>query len=115
MQFTRPVSAAACFLLALTCVAANAPRTVERVERGNLVLEDVPPIDPALALRLERYLGARQATLRDWTPQGALIITTRFGEVDQLHLVEQPFGLRRQLTFSSEPVGLASHSPTGAR
>ena len=36
--------------------------------------------------------------------KGQLLIATRFGDVDQLHLVEQPAGERRQLTFLREPI-----------
>ena len=110
MQSTCRVSAAVLFC-GLTCTSW----AVERVERGNLVMEDVPAVAPVLTEKLGRYLGSRQAVLRDWTPDGALIIATRFAEVDQLHLVENPLGMRRQLTFSDEPIGLALHSPRGAR
>jgi dipeptidyl aminopeptidase/acylaminoacyl peptidase len=110
VQFTVRAGAAA-FLIGI----ASTGSAVERVERGNLVLEDVPPTPPALVAKVKSYLDARQATVRDWTPDGGLIIATRFAEVDQLHLVEQPQGMRRQLTFFDEPIGAAAHSPHGAR
>src|SRR5262245_5123299 len=110
MQFTGHATAVA-LLFALGAPAV----AVERVERGNLVLEDVPALAAPLADRLDRYLHTRQATVRDWTPEGALLIATRFGEVEQIHLVEQPLGARKQLTFFDEPIGAAGHSPRGAR
>jgi dipeptidyl aminopeptidase/acylaminoacyl peptidase len=110
MQFTGHATAVA-LLIALSVPAV----AVERVERGNLVMEDVPALSAPLAEKLDRYLHSRQATVRDWTPEGALIISTRFGEVEQLHLVDQPLGTRRQLTFFDEPIGAASHSPSGGR
>src|SRR5690606_21266783 len=42
--------------------------------------------------------------LRDWTPDGALLIGTRFANTTQLHRVDQPMGARRQLTYYDEPV-----------
>lgn len=110
MQFTVRTGAVA-LLIALGLPAS----AVERVERGNLVLEDVAVLSAPLAEKLARYVHSRQATVRDWTPEGALIVATRFGEVEQLHLVDRPLGLRRQLTFFEEPIGAASHSPRGAR
>lgn len=110
MQFTVRTAA-----VALLIVLGPAAMAVERVERGNLVLEDVPALRVPLAEKLDRYLYSRQATVRDWTPEGALIIATRFGEVEQLHLVVQPLGMRRQLTFFDEPIGATRHSPRGAR
>lgn len=110
MQFTVH-AAGAVLLMGLGLPASG----VERVERGNLVLEDVAALPAPLAEKLDRYLHSRQATVRDWTPEGALIVATRFGEVEQLHLVEAPLGARRQLTFFDEPIGAASHSPRGAR
>ena len=64
-------------------------------------------LDPALAARLERYLHARQASFLDWLPDGGMLIATRFGEVDQIHRLAAPLGVREQLTFSPDPVSAA--------
>ncbi len=88
---------------------------VSRVERGNLTFENVPQAPPELAEKLAGYLSARQATPLDWSPNGQLLIATRFGDVDQLHLVEQAGGARRQLTFLHEPVTEATFSPDPGR
>ncbi len=53
---------------------------------------------------MDGYLSARQATPLGWSPKGQLLIATRFGDVDQLHSVEQAGGARRQLTFLHEPI-----------
>ena len=76
-------------------------------ERGNLILEGVPSPDPALAERVERYLHTRQASFVDWLPDGGMLITTRFGEVDQIHRLTAPLGMREELTFFPEPVTVA--------
>ena len=40
-------------------------------------------------------------------PTAALLIATRFGDVEQLHRVAAPLGAREQLTFYREPVTVA--------
>lgn len=75
-----------------------------RQERGNLVLENIPAHDPALIARLRRYLDARAATFLDWLPDGGMLISTRFGDVAQVHRVAAPLGDREQLTFHDEPI-----------
>jgi acetyl esterase/lipase len=76
-------------------------------ERGNLVLEGIPAAEPALEERVERYLQARQATFLDWLPDGAMLITTRFGETDEVHRIASALAAREQLTFYKEPVNVA--------
>jgi dipeptidyl aminopeptidase/acylaminoacyl peptidase len=71
----------------------------------NLVAEGVPPIPPELKTDLGRYLEFRSASFNDWHPRRReLLITTRFADATQLHLVKLPGGARRQLTFLAEPV-----------
>ena len=76
-------------------------------ERGNLVLDNIPPVDTPLTQRLDNYMNARGASFVDWLPDGGLLVATRFGEVDQLHRVAVPLGAREQLTFFREPVSNA--------
>jgi dipeptidyl aminopeptidase/acylaminoacyl peptidase len=102
-------------LLALALYSA-VPRTAEaqaqmptpvHQERGNLVLEGIPASDAALDARLERYLHARSASFLDWLPDGGMLVATRFGDVDQVHRVGAPLGMREQLTFATEPITVA--------
>lgn len=90
--------------LLLALLVALPASAAERVERGNLVLEDVPPISKELVDRLQQYNEVRSAGFRDWTPQGGILIGTRFGNTTQMHVVEAPLAMRRQLTFYEEPV-----------
>ncbi|HET9473669.1 MAG TPA: prolyl oligopeptidase family serine peptidase [Steroidobacteraceae bacterium] len=76
-------------------------------ERGNLVLDNIPTVDTALTTRLEDYLHSRGASFVDWLPGDAMLIATRFGDVEQLHRVASPLGAREQLTFYREPVTVA--------
>jgi len=86
-----------------------------RIERGSLIFDNIPEAPADLTEKVDGYLSARQATPLGWSPQGQLLITTRFGDVDQLHVVEKPGGERRQITFLREPVTEAAFSPDPGR
>lgn len=94
-----------------------APTTVQeaspRVTRGNLVTENVPAAPIELKERLQRYENVRGHSFQDWTGDGGILISTRFGNVNQIHEVRFPLGARRQLTFYTETVGSADVSPSG--
>jgi dipeptidyl aminopeptidase/acylaminoacyl peptidase len=91
-------------LLALAKILAQVPE--------NLVVQDVPPIPPELKAAVGRYLEFRAAGFNDWHPtKREMIITTRFADVTQLHMVKMPGGARRQLTFLPEPVAGGSFDP----
>jgi len=100
-------------VLAMLLAASSAGAA--RVERGNLVFDNVPPVPGAVAASIDRYLDARGASPLGWSPAGQLLIATRFSDVDQLHLVDRAGGARRQLTFYREPVNEAAVSPGTAR
>jgi dipeptidyl aminopeptidase/acylaminoacyl peptidase len=102
-------------LLAAALSAHVAAAALARVERGNLTFENIPEAPAGLAEKLDGYLNARQATPLGWSPKGQLLIATRFGDVDQLHLVEQAGGARRQLTFLRDPITSAAFSPDPGR
>jgi dipeptidyl aminopeptidase/acylaminoacyl peptidase len=104
------------FIAAATLLAFHASAAeVERVMRGNLAIEGIPEIPPALVERMRRYQNTRSAMLEGWTPDGQITISTRFGNTNQLHLVSEQLGARRQITFFEDPVTTADWSPTGAR
>ncbi|TLY77644.1 MAG: S9 family peptidase [Gammaproteobacteria bacterium] len=121
MIATEPVSRARIALTAASVVvflahqgrAQQAP-VPPRQERGSLVFEGIPPLDAALAARLERYQQSRQASFLDWLPDGSMLVATRFGDVEQVHRVATPLGAREQLTFYSEPITEARAPRIGA-
>ncbi len=108
-------------LLLMVLVGIVGPYTVASgqesqttVNNGNVVLEDIPPVPPEIVTDLNRYQNIRSAYLRAWSLDGkSLFITTRFGEVSQIHRVEQPAGARTQITFFQEPIGGVSRQPGG--
>jgi dipeptidyl aminopeptidase/acylaminoacyl peptidase len=114
--FAVQAAAALWSLAALAASAADTPAApVERITRGNLAIEGIPEIPDELRDRLRRYQFARSAAFTGWTPDGRLTISTRFGNTNQLHVVDRALGARRQITFFDEPVNDGSWSPTGAR
>jgi dipeptidyl aminopeptidase/acylaminoacyl peptidase len=79
----------------------------------NLVVEGIPAISSSLVASVERYSNFRWASLQDWNPlRREILITTRFADTNQLHMVKMPAGARTQLTFFSEPVSEARYQPT---
>lgn len=106
---------AACALTAATLTpmlsGAMAQNAAPRVERGQLVMEGVPDAPQSVKDRLLQYNNVRSAAFEDFTATGGVLITTRFGDVAQLHEVAAPMGMRRQLTFFPEPIGAASTRP----
>lgn len=78
----------------------------------HLVVEGVPPITPELRQDVGRYLEFRSASFSAWHPRRReMILSTRFADSTQLHLVNTPGGARRQLTFLSDPVAGGSFEP----
>src|SRR6187402_3217356 len=91
-----PLFLSAC-ALCLSPAAAEVP--------ANLVTENIPMVPSGLIADASRYLESRTAGLLSWHPQRLeMLIATRFADTPQLHLVRQPGGARRQLTFSHEPI-----------
>ncbi len=84
----------------------------ERIEMGNLVIEGVPEIPQAIYDRQRQFTNTRGHGFLDWA-DGGILISTRFGEVSQIHHVEAPGAARRQLTFYTERVGGGDVSPAG--
>ena len=70
-----------------------------------LTAEDMPNVPLALAEDVRPYLEARGAGFAGWDPNArAVLISTRFANVNQLHRVETPMGARTQISFEAEPV-----------
>ncbi len=104
---------AAAALLSLSPLTGEAAPA--RIERGNLIIEGVPETPPEVRERLRRYQNTRSASLGGFLANGeGVLVTTRFGETNQVHYVAEPAGARQQLTFYDEPVAQLSPSPTDA-
>jgi dipeptidyl aminopeptidase/acylaminoacyl peptidase len=108
-----PVLVASLIIMIATLAPAMADTaSVERVEKGNLVLEGIPEIPERISSRLRQYQNVRSAGFSGWHPSGrGILVSTRFGETSQVHWVGQPGGSRQQITFFDEPVNGAVINP----
>ncbi|HVP69088.1 MAG TPA: alpha/beta fold hydrolase [Anaeromyxobacteraceae bacterium] len=108
-----PVQAAAATAAApLVRPATSVAGAVPVAGRPNLLAYAVPEVPGELAQRAAPLLEARAARLLDVSANGeAILIATRFGQSAQLHVVEQPLGVRTQITFGREPVLQAAFLP----
>jgi dipeptidyl aminopeptidase/acylaminoacyl peptidase len=82
----------------------------------NLVADGIPAIPASIAADVRRYTEYRAASLVDWHPtRRELLISTRFANAPQLHIVKSPGGARTQLTFADEPITSAHYQPGEGR
>jgi len=104
-------SIAFCFVLSVATAVAQ-EQFVNPPE--SLAVEGVPKVPLALAETAGRYGSYRSASIADWDPaKRHLLISTRFAETPQLHLVSTPGGERRQLTFFRDAVRVGRFHPDG--
>jgi dipeptidyl aminopeptidase/acylaminoacyl peptidase len=98
-----------CFLFLSVAIQAQ-QASIETAD--NLVIEGIPALPSSLVDEVKNYTETRGASLADWHPLNAgMLISTRFGNSNQLHYVKMPEGARRQITFFDEPIGYASFEP----
>ena len=100
----------ALLLACATTLASAQPRQ----EIGNLVLDGVPAHSSRVTATLDNWLAGRSASFRYFLPDGSMLISTRFGDAEQIHRVERPLAAREQITFEAEPISLALANPTAA-
>jgi len=78
----------------------------------NLVLDNVPPVPMAIVDKARRYREFRAASLLTWHPtKREMLISTRFGSVNQIHHVAMPMGARTQMTFLPDRTTGATFQP----
>src|SRR2546423_10372607 len=102
-------------MLILALLVAQAAAPVSKVPDmkpvpgiPSLLESGMHEVRPQRRARIEQYQTARSANALDVAADGSrLLIATRFASTNQLHLVEQPMGMRTQLTFGNEPVNSA--------
>ena len=105
-------------LLLAGCAAVDPATDSEAPARdpnvpGSIVIDGVPAVPDDVFAALRRYQNTRSAQLLGWTgwTDGGVLIATRFGNTTQLHRVNQPLGMRHQVTFFDEPVSAATVNP----
>lgn len=85
----------------------------DRIEKGALILENVPETPQAISDRLRQYQNTRGAGFAGFpADSNGIYAATRFGQTTQIHRVNTAMGARRQITFFKEPLGGIAPSPT---
>ena len=109
----RAQSFVAIFLFTALLAAGVLAQSGIIVPTDNLVAEGITAIPASMVEDVRRYTEFRAASLSSWHPtRREMLINTRFGDTNQVHLVRFPAGDRRQITFFPERVGGASYQPT---
>ena len=91
------------FLAALFASAAF-PAIAQVAKPAALTADGVPAVAPALAAASRPYMEARSAGFSGWNARDrSMLISTRFGNVSQLHRVAADDG--SQQSFRVEPLG----------
>ena len=104
----RPIRAA---LLAASLLSTTAIAEVPKP--AALTADGVPAVPDELATTSRPYMEYRTASFAGWNPTNrSMLVSTRFGNTNQLHTVSAPLGMRRQISFEVEPVG-GQWSPKG--
>ena len=99
-----------CFLGVISALSSQESRTENN---GNLILEDIPAIPNSIKEDLSKFQNVRSAAFRGFNNQNeGLFISTRLGNVSQLHLVKSPGAARNQITYFQEPIGSVAMHPT---
>src|SRR5687768_10079006 len=102
----RPVFAAAALALSAAALA-EVPKPAAHSADG------IPPVPDEVAATSRPYMEFRSAGFAGWHPTNrSMLISTRFANTNQLHVVAAPLGMRRQISFEPEPVG-GNWSPKG--
>ena len=92
---------------------AAAPAVAQVDKPAALTADGIPAVPAALAANSRPYMESRGAGFAGWNERDrSMLISTRFGNVAQLHTVAAPMMMRRQISFEVEPLG-GSWSPTG--
>src|SRR3954454_13060587 len=100
------------FAVSVTAAIAAEPASKTLTPAENLVIDGIPPIPAELVEQIGRYTESRTAAVQDWHPSKTeMLITTRFGDVPQVHRVSTPGGARPQLTFFSDRIDAATFEP----
>ena len=103
------------FVIPLAPLAAQDRASRETVSvPAAIVADEIPAIPMELAQRVKPYIESRSAAFRGWDAKDrSMIVSTRFGETNQLHRVAIPGGARTQITFADEPITTAVFTENG--
>ncbi len=101
-------------LLASAAVVATPLAAQTVAPPAAMVVDGAPAIPQELVAGLAPYQQSRHANFLGWNAADrSMLVKTRFGDTDQIHVVAKPEGDRRQISFEKEPVPGAALSPKG--
>lgn len=99
-------------LFAINCTQKRSEGSPSVSLQSHIISDGIPSIPDSLSKQLKRYHNTRSASFQGWMADGsAMIILTRFADINQIHLVKHSGGARHQLTFRPEPVIFVSVCP----
>ncbi len=82
----------------------------------NLVVEGIPSIPATLADEVGRYTEFRSAGISSWHPsRREMLISTRFGETNQVHLLKNAWWSTHSTHFFTGAVGRSIVPPQNRR
>ena len=91
-------------------LASSLAQSVEKP--AALVADGIPEVPVELAARTRPYMEFRTANFLGWHPTDrSMLITTRFGNTNQVHRVARPAGARTQLSFEEDRIQSAGYAP----
>ena len=102
-------------LLGTTIAALSplAPAFANPEKPAALVADGIPPVPDEIVAETRPYMESRSAGFSGWNEADkSMLISTRFANTSQLHVVKSPMAARTQISFEAEPVG-GSLSPNG--
>ena len=103
------------WMLASAAVIATmaSPALADAPKPEALVADGVPAVPDKTVEETRPYMENRSAGFAGWNvADKSMLISTRFGNVNQLHRVAGPMMARTQISFEAEPLG-GNWSPTG--
>lgn len=104
MKF-RTLAVIPALLCSTAALAQQAPAAPVAAKPAALVADGIPPVPQELVDITRPYMEFRTASFSDWNPKTrSMLISTRFGNVAQLHTVAGPGMDRRQISFEAEPL-----------
>ena len=87
-------------MLVIQAVLVLSAQEASIAPNENLVADGIPLVPASIAENAARYTEFRAANLQSWHPtRSEMLITTRFADTNQIHMVRQPMGARTKLTF----------------
>jgi dipeptidyl aminopeptidase/acylaminoacyl peptidase len=91
------------FIVLLSLPLLLTAQELEFTPNENLYVDGLPPVPMPVVEEVGRYSEFRAASFQGWHPaRREMLISTRFGDVSQIHQVKFPLGARAQQTFFPE-------------